>query len=161
MKNKDNNNLTTFNNLTELGEHLNVSRQTASKHLREQGWSGRLSFTEKELSTLKYRTAVARKHGKNNVNVNGNVNVNDNNEVNSVNKVIEALEKQLEVKDKQLAEKDKQLESKDQQMANLFKSLDQQQALQLQLQRNHEEVKALEEPKPSGFWSKVFRKGSK
>lgn len=135
MTKQVNNNLTTFSNLSELGKAIGTSRQTASNKLKDKGWAGRLSFTESELSELigsvKKTRNVKQKH----------VNQHVNQQLNLT--TLETLQKQLETKDKQIEQ--------------LLQSLDQQQRLQLQLQKQLEtlQIATNEKPKQS-FWQKLF-----
>lgn len=134
MDNQKVNNKQTFNNLTELGEFIGVSRQTASKRLLKRGWKGKMTFTKVELESLKN---VNKAHD----NVKRDVNVNNEHLLTALNKQIETQAETIRSLNEQLINSQK-LQLMSQQHAD-------------QLSKELHEIKLIEQPK-QGFWSRLF-----
>lgn len=134
MNKEEVNNEQTFNNLTELGKFIGVSRQTASKRLSKKGWNGRLSFTEEELNSL-------QEVNKRRVNVKRDVTINNKQLLTALNKQIETQAETIKSLNEQLINSQK-LQLMSQQHAD-------------QLSKELHEIKLIEQPK-KGFWSRLF-----
>lgn len=130
MVNKQLNNYEQFSNLTELGKYLNISRQTASNRIKANGWTGRLSFSEKELNALKSQKKKGAK-------------VKSNNE-----QIVSVLSKQV-------ADQQETIKSLNEQLINSQKLqlISQQENQTLLNQLN--DMKSIEQKKPS-FWQRIF-----
>lgn len=132
MANKQINNYQQFKNLTELGKFLNLSRQTVSNRIKANGWTGRLSFSNKELDKLKSKPKKT-------------ANVKNNNE-----QIISVLTRQIDAQQETIKSLNEQLVN-----SQKLQLMSQQENKKLIDQLN--ELKAIEAPKP-GFWSRLFGK---
>lgn len=132
MANKQINNYQQFKNLTELGKFLNLSRQTVSNRIKANGWTGRLSFSTKELDKLKSKPKKS-------------ANVKNNNEqiVSMLTKRIDAQQETIKSLNEQLVNSQKLQLMSQQENKQLIEQLD--------------KLKSIEAPKPS-FWSRLFGK---
>lgn len=141
MVKKEVNNELTFNNLEELGKELNLSRQTASKRLKNNGWQGRLSFTKEELSLLK-----SVKNVKGNVKLT-KVNINKSKE----DPAVQILKSQVKDLNRQLTQKDHQIQ-------DLNDRLGDSQKLLLMEKKERQQLQLTVDQHQKGFWARLFHK---
>lgn len=132
MSNKQINNDKQFKNLTQLGNYIGISRQTASNRIRYRGWKGRLSFSKDELDLLKNHTQKTQNDKAENV------------------RLLSTLNKQIELQNETIKSLNEQLIN-----SQKLQLMSQQHVEQL-IHELHE-LKKIDQPK-KGFWSRLFGK---